>query len=54
MLALLYCVFRRDLRKRHSPAASPVARPASALGLEPHCRTSRCARPQPTPSPRYN
>ena len=22
-------------------------------GLEPHCRTSRCARPQPTPSPRY-
>ncbi len=21
-------------------------------GLEPHCRTSRCARPQPTPSPR--
>lgn len=23
-------------------------------GLEPHCRTSRCARPQPTPSPRYH
>ncbi len=22
-------------------------------GLEPHSRTSRCARPQPTPSPRY-
>lgn len=22
-------------------------------GLEPHCRTSRCARPQLTPSPRY-
>jgi hypothetical protein len=22
-------------------------------GLEPHCRTSQCARPQPTPSPRY-
>ncbi|MGY3676707.1 hypothetical protein ACVWXU_000330 [Streptomyces sp. TE33382] len=22
-------------------------------GLEPHCRTSRCVRPQPTPSPRY-
>lgn len=23
-------------------------------GLEPHCRTSRCARPRPTPSPRYH
>lgn len=36
-----------------SPAASPVARPAIHSGSEPHCRTSRCARPQQTPSPRY-
>ncbi len=29
-------------------------RPACVCsGLEPHCRTSRCARPQPTPSPGY-
>lgn len=47
-----------------SPAYSCVAREAPLFGsqprrpscvcsgLEPHCRTSRCARPQPTPSPR--
>jgi len=34
-----------------SQPRSPVLRP---LGLEPHCRTSRCARPQSTPSPRYH
>lgn len=32
------------------PAPLPVLR---LLWLRTHCRTSRCARPQPTPSPRY-
>ncbi len=32
---------------------APITRPACHVGLEPHRRTSRCARPQPTPSPRY-
>ena len=32
----------------------PAPRPSCVCsGLEPHCRTSRCARPQPAPSPRY-
>lgn len=41
------------------PASAPLfdsqpRRPSCVCsGLEPHCRTSRCARPQPTPSPRY-
>jgi len=40
------------------PATAPLfdsqpRRPSCVCsGLEPHCRTSRCARPQPTPSPR--
>jgi hypothetical protein len=44
---------------RQWPFAGPLfgsqpRRPTCAFpDLEPHCRTSRCARPQPTPSPRY-
>src|SRR3954470_6296726 len=35
------------------PFDSQPRRPSCICpGLEPHCRTSRCARPQPTPSPR--
>lgn len=33
---------------------APVRLSCICSGLEPHCRTSRCARPQPTPSPRYH
>jgi hypothetical protein len=38
-----------DSATLRQPAPSPVLR---LLWLEPHCQTSRCARPQPTPSPR--
>lgn len=40
------------LSQRHF--GSQLCRPSCiCFGLEPHCRTSRCVRPQPTPSPRY-
>jgi hypothetical protein len=41
------------------PAVAPLSGsqprrpPCACSGLEPHCRTSRYARPQPTPLPRY-
>ena len=47
------------MRTAQWPATAPLSdsqpRCPSCVcsGLEPHCRTSRCARPQPTPSPRY-
>ncbi len=47
------------LRTAQWPHRAPLSgsqprRPScNRSGLEPHCRTSRCARPQPTPSPRY-
>lgn len=47
------------MRTAQRPATAPLfgsqpRRPSCVCsGLEPHCRTSRCARPQPTPSPRY-
>lgn len=58
LLDLLHCALRvvrtfGGLSQRHPSTAGPVARPACCFGLEPHRRTSRCARPQPTPSPRY-
>jgi hypothetical protein len=58
LLALLYCVLL-VMRTAQWPVIAPLfgsqpRRPSCVCsGLEPHCRTSRCARPQPTPSPRY-
>ena len=52
-----YCVLL-VMRTAPWPAVAPLSgsqpRRLSCVcsGLEPHCRTSRCARPQPTPSPR--
>ena len=46
------------MRTARRPVTAPLfgsqpRRPSCVCsGLEPHCRTSRCARPQPTPSPR--
>ena len=46
------------MRTAQRPVTAPLfgsqpRRPSCVCpGLEPHCRTSRCARPQPTPSPR--
>lgn len=53
-----FCWYRVLLKR---PVSAPLSlsdsqprRPSCfCSGLEPHCRTSRCARPQPTPSPRY-
>lgn len=53
-----YCVLL-VMRTAQRPVTAPLSgsqpRCPSCVcsGLEPHCRTSRCARPQPTPSPRY-
>lgn len=51
----LYCVLlKRPVTAPPSLSDSQPRRPSCVCsGLEPHCRTSRCARPQPTPSPRY-
>ncbi len=52
-----YCVLL-VIRTAQRPVVAPLfgsqpRRPSCVCsGLEPHCRTSRCARPQPTPSPR--
>jgi len=52
-----YCVLL-VMRTAQWPVTAPLfgsqpRRPSCVCsGLEPHCRTSRCARPQPTPSPR--
>jgi hypothetical protein len=57
LLVLLSCVLL-VMRTALWPAVAPLfgsqPRRLSCVcsGLEPHCRTSRCARPQPTPSPR--
>jgi hypothetical protein len=58
LLILLYCVLL-VIRTALWPVTAPLSgsqprRPSCVCsGLEPHRRTSRCARPQPTPSPRY-
>jgi hypothetical protein len=58
LLVLLYCA-PLVMRTAQWPATAPLfgsqpRRPSCVCsGLEPHRRTSRCARPQPTPSPRY-
>jgi len=56
LLVLLYCallVMRTAQWPRTAPLFGSQPRRPSCVysGLEPHCRTSRCARPQPTPSP---
>lgn len=58
LLVLHYCVLL-VMRTAQRPVTAPLfgSRPRCpscvCSGSEPHCRTSRCARPQPTPSPRY-
>ena len=55
-----YCCVLLVMRTTRWPEQAPLfgsqpRRPSCVCsGLEPHCRTSRCARPQPTPSPRYH
>ena len=57
LLVLLHCVLL-VMRTAQWPGTAPLfgsqpRRPSCVCsGLAPHCRTSRCARPQPTPSPR--
>jgi len=53
-----HCSVLLVMRPAQWPVTAPLfgsqpRRPSCVCsGLEPHCRTSRCARPQPTPSPR--
>ena len=57
LLVLLYCVLlvmRTAVTWVSVTFGSQPRRPSYVCsGSEPRCRTSRCARPQPTPSPRY-
>jgi len=52
LLVLLVMRTTGGLTQRHFDS-QPRRLSCIHSGLEPHCRTSRHARPQPTPSPRY-
>ena len=52
--SVINCWYCSTAYCRRPVTAPPFgSRPRCASAPEPHCRTSRCARPQPTPSPRY-
>ena len=47
-----YCLYCSWPDRAPRSGSQPRRPSCICSGLEPHCRTSRCARPQPTPSPR--